>query len=359
MLVVAVLSLGPWDAPSQAAPNSNIRVKDLAGRQVTIPSVPKRIVCLGPGALRLIVYLGAADLVVGVENMEKRFSSSRPYWIAHPELHKLPTVSPGGAGAINKLPDLEAILRVHPDVIFISYMDKTNADILQKKLEIPVIVLTYGAVGSFDEKVYESMHVIGKILGKSHRAKSIQNYIEESRRDLLRRVRGIPRAKKPRVYVGGIGFKGSHGMDSTETNYSPFVWTGSKNVAQGKTADGHLMVGKEQLLAWDPQVIFLDALGMELFKQDYGKNRSFYSGLKAFETKRVYILYPFNWYSTNIGTVICDAYAVGKILYPMEFSDVDVKEKANEVYEFLLGRSVYEQMSQMYGTLGSPLTSIR
>ena len=108
-LLVGISILGPGFL-GRASGDEPGGLKDLAGRQVDIHQVPRRIVCLGPGSLRLIVYLQVTDLLVGVESMEKRFSSSRPYWIAHPELRRLPTVSPGGAGAINKIPDLEAIL---------------------------------------------------------------------------------------------------------------------------------------------------------------------------------------------------------------------------------------------------------
>ncbi len=367
-VLVLVVFLG-WTAGVDAAESyhgkniHSITVEDLAGRKVTINTKPKRIICLGPGSLRLIVYLQATDLVVGVENMEKRFSSSRPYWIAHPELHKLPSVGPGGAGAINKMPDLEAILRVRPDVIFISYLEKTKADTLQSKLGIPVIVLTYGAVGSFDKTVYQSLKVVGKVLGKSLRAQTVISFIEETISDLSRRVQKIPRAKRPTVYAGCVGYKGIHGIESTQTEFTPFVWTGSVNVAKNgvrdKAGESHLVVGKEQLLEWNPSVIFIDALGMDLFKQDYSKNKSFYQGLDAFKNRRVYTLHPFNWYSTNLGTVVCDSYAVGKILYPNEFADVDLEKKADEIYSFLLGHCVYKELKKVYGPLGARIRPVR
>ncbi|MEW6113804.1 MAG: iron ABC transporter substrate-binding protein, partial [Thermodesulfobacteriota bacterium] len=119
-----------------------ITVTDIGGRVVEVPANPQRIICLSPGTLRLIVYLGASAKVVGVEDFEKTRPTGRPYILAHPELKKLPTVGPGGPGSINKEPDLEAVLKVKPDVIFISYIEPTNADALQKKIGIPVVVLS-------------------------------------------------------------------------------------------------------------------------------------------------------------------------------------------------------------------------
>ena len=139
-----------------------ITVTDMGKRVVEVPSNPQRIICLSPGTLRLIVYLGAAGRVVGVEDFEKMIPTGRPYILAHPELKQLPTVGPGGPGSINKEPDLEAVLKVSPDVIFVSYMEPVNADALQKKLGIPVVILTHGRFASFDELMYDSFRVAGK-----------------------------------------------------------------------------------------------------------------------------------------------------------------------------------------------------
>jgi iron complex transport system substrate-binding protein len=111
-------------------------------------------------------------------------------------------------------------------------------------------------------------------------------------------------------------------------------------------------VDKEKILAWNPPIIFIDSGGNELIRQDYVKNTDFYHGLKAFKNRQVHILHSFNWYMTNIGTVITDAYAVGEILYPERFDDVSRALKADQVYKFLLGKPVYQQMVKVFGGLG-------
>ena len=45
-------------------------ITDGAGRQVEVPEKVESIVCVGVGALRYTCYMGAADLVVGVEDHE-------------------------------------------------------------------------------------------------------------------------------------------------------------------------------------------------------------------------------------------------------------------------------------------------
>ena len=43
-------------------------ITDSAGRSVTIPETVESIVCVNVGALRYTCYMGAQDLVVGVED---------------------------------------------------------------------------------------------------------------------------------------------------------------------------------------------------------------------------------------------------------------------------------------------------
>jgi iron complex transport system substrate-binding protein len=284
--------------------------------------------------------------------MEKRFPTTRPYWIANSELSRLPSIGPGGPNTINKEPDLEKVLAVNPDVVFISYMDKIKADALQKKIGIPIIVLTYGPFGTFNEVVYDSIRLAGRILDKEARAKSVIDFIEGSRKDLNSRVEGFMKDQKPVLYVGGIGFKGAHGIESTETLYAPFQWVKARNIAMSEDKKGHLFVDKEKILSWNPDIIFIDSGGYELVRQDYVKKPDFYEGLQAFKNRRVHILHSFNWYMTNIGTVIADAYTVGKILYPKRFDDVNLKEKADDIYAFLVGKPVYQQMAKTFGRLG-------
>jgi iron complex transport system substrate-binding protein len=346
------LLISVWLLSEPCPAKEQVTVTDMSGRRVTLAKTPERIICISPGTLRLILYVKGKGKVVGVEDIEKANPKTRPYWIANNDLGGFPSIGSGGPNTINKEPDLEKVLAVNPELIFISYMDKTKADALQKKIGIPVIVLTYGPFGTFNEFVYDSIRLVGRILDKEKRAAAVIDFIEGSRNDLNSRVNVFPVAQKPSVYVGGIGFKGTHGIESTETIYPPFEWVQAKNIAKSGRKKGHLFVDKEKILEWDPELVFIDSGGNELVRQDYIKKTDFYHGLKAFRNEQVYLLYSFNWYMTNLGTVIGDAYAVGKILYPKRFGDVNLPDKANEIYDFLLGKPVYREIAKNFGNLG-------
>jgi iron complex transport system substrate-binding protein len=324
------------------------KVTDVLGRSVEIPENVDRIVCIGPGALRLIVYLDAVDKVVGVEDAEKNWSPyGRPYRIAHPELANLPTIGQGGP---NPVPYPEEIIKVDPDVIFATYIDVQQADNLQQKTGIPVVVLSYGQLATFaNEEVFDSLRLAGKILGKVERAEEVIEFVQNIISDLNSRTSDVPDNEKPAVYVGGIGYKGQQGIESTECNFPPFVAVNAKNVVDEVNRPGHVFIDKEKLLEWDPDVIFIDENGLALVKDDYEKNSDFYNSLNAFKNGNVYGILPFNYYTTNIGTALADAYYIGKVLYPDRFADVNPEQKADEIFKFLVGKQVYEEMKQVYG----------
>jgi hypothetical protein len=45
-----------------------------------------------------------------------------------------------------------------------------------------------------------------------------------------------------------------------------------------------------------------------------------------------------------MGVLLADAYAIGKILYPAAFSDIDPERKCDEIYTYLVGQPVYVQI---------------
>ena len=343
------LSAGPGQV---AFARERMTVVDLEKRTVEVPQNPERILCLGPGSLRLICYLGMMKKVAGVERFEKTPPVGRAYLWANPDLAKLPAVGPGGPAGINKEPDLEVVLKVNPQLIFISNMEPAKAEALQRKLNIPVVILSYGGFATFDDIVFDSLRLAGKILKAEKRAEEVVAFIEGARRDLLKRTERYEESKKPRVYIGGIGFRGTQGIESTDASYFPLDWVRARNLAREVVPKGHVFVDKEKILSWDPDLLFIDGGGLGNIRQDCQKKPEFYRHLKAMKNRQVFLLFPYNWYVTNIDTAVADGFAAGKILYPQSFADLDPRKKADEIYSFLLGKPVYTQMAKEFGELG-------
>jgi len=335
--------------PNQA---ETMSVTDLLGREVAVPAEVSRVVAIGPGALRLYVYAGNLDYVVGVEQIEANHPTGRPYLLANPELAELPVIGQGGP---NNAPDPEKILTVAPDVIFSTYATEASvADELQAKTGIPVVVISYGTIGFgttaiFGEVVQDSLRLIGDITGQTEKAQAAVDFIQQARQDLEGRTKGIPETDKPSVYVGGLGARGAHGIESTQGQYALLDVIHAKNVVDETGESGSIMIDKEKLLAWDPDFIFIDQGGFAPVLEDYQKNPTFYESLSAVQNGQVYAQLPYNYYNTNIGTALADAYYLGKILYPAAFADIDPRQKADEIYQSLLGHPAYAQMAESFG----------
>ena len=354
LLSACVPKAGAVDEHDQGSTASqSITVTDLLGRQVTLPNSAKRVVAIGPGALRLYVYAGNLAFVVGVEQMETGDVSGKPYMLANPDLAKLPVIGQGGP---NNAPDPEKLVTVKPDVIFSTYAaDTAAADELQSKTGIPVVVVSYGGFGItsiFGENIQNSLKLIGQVIGDTSKAKKANAFLQQAREDLEKRTKNISDVDKPSVYVGGLGAKGTHGIESTQGQYALLDVIHARNVVDETGKSGSVMIDKEKLLEWDPAFLFIDQGGYAAVSEDYQKSAAFYEALSAVKNGQVYSQLPYNYYSTNIDTAIADAYFLGKTIYPDAFADVDPAKKADEIYQALLGKAVYAQMAENFGSFG-------
>ncbi|MEA1922801.1 MAG: iron ABC transporter substrate-binding protein [Pseudomonadota bacterium] len=320
--------------PSQAR-----EVVDLAGRTVKVPEQVERIVALGPGSLRLVVYLQATGNVVGIETLETKplppffrpYSSVSAEQIAH-----LPQVGSGGPG---KLPNLEALLTCRAQVIFSIGLDRGQVENLQAKTGIPTIILSYGKLGVWREEALQSLRLMGEILNRQARAHEIALYLEKAQKE-LREKTAAARSSSPTVYFGGLAYKGIRGLESTEEGYFPGKLVKAHNVAGDNPAKGHLFIDKERLLQWNPEVIFLDYSSNHLVSREYLENISFYQLLQAVKQKRVYSVLPYNQYNTNLESALANAYYIGNQLYPKSFGTLAVTTKIAEIFDFFLGLKI-------------------
>jgi len=336
-----------------AEAKNTITIKDMAGRSVVIPDKVDRIVALS-STLRFVVYLKGIDKVVGIEAAEKKevLNAGRPYLAAlRGKADKIPVIGEGGAG---RLPDFEKLISVAPQVIFTASTDPAHADIIQQKTNIPVVAVSYGGVGLLEsDEVISSLNLMGRILKTENRANQIKDFINKTLKDLQRRTDKIPQNKKPSVYVGGVSYRGAHGITSTQAFYPPLQWVNALNVANTLNKQGSIFIDREKLLVWDPDIIFIDINGFSLVGDDYKKEPMFYKKLKAVKNNRVYSTLPYNNYFTNLEIALSNAYFMGKVLYPDKFSDIDPAKKANEIISFFTGVPTYNEIKEQLKGFGN------
>lgn len=328
------------------------------GTTINFSEPVKRIICSGPGCLRLVCYLKAQDLVVAVDDAEtkNRIIDARPYALAHKGFKTMPVF---GEFRGHDNPEQILTLKTQPQLIFKTYPDMGHdPEELQEKTGLPVIPLHYGDLDRLRPRLTNALRAMGKALDKQARAEEVVAFFEETIRDLKRRVGSVPESEKPGVFVGGVAFKGPHGYQSTEPAYPPFVFVGAKNLAHdgalAEQQNRHSVVSKETILAWDPAYLFLDlstlqlgeASGLAELQQDPA-----YQSLTAVGQGKVYGLLPYNWYSKNYGSILANAYFIGKLLHPKAFADIDPVRKADEIFTFLVGKPVFEELNAAFGAL--------
>lgn len=342
---------------------STVTITDALGREVDIPENTEYVICSGAGALRLLTYLEAEDMIVGIERGETTSTASdgKPYSLANPQFATNYTIF----GETRGQDDPEKILSLDPlpDVIIKTYSAVGyDPQELQEKTGIPVVVVYNGDLADKREDLDDSFRIIGQTVGKEERAEEVISFFDEALDDLNSRTENVAEEDKPTCYVGGIGRAGGpQGFQSTEATYPPFRFTNALNVASSDSDINAADVSKEKIIEWDPDFIFLDLNTIESGDERSGlsvlKSDESYNQLSAVQNGGVYGVLPFNKYATNFGSVVADSYFVGQTLYPDRFEDVDLENKTIGIYTYLVcegdeeqGREIYDSMINAYGT---------
>ncbi len=337
--ITVAISLYACSNTSDYVEENSVLITDMLGREVYVPAKVERIIGLRAGALRLLTYMGAADMIAGIEEIEKR--DLKPYIKAYPELLNREIIGPAMGG------DAELILKAKPDLIFITYTTTEDADALQRKTGIPVVALECKdlGIGTDNRTLFDAFRLIGKIINNDKRADSLISYINTSIDELNNRTASIYKTKRPSVYVGGLSYSNSYGISATHPEFAPFSFINAKNVASeiDKRLRSHVkgtFVDVEQIILWNPDYLFIDESGLQLVINDMKNSRALNFGLDAFKNDKVFILLRYNNYATNYEYVLLNAWYAGKVLYPDFFEDINIETKASEVLSAFYGKEL-------------------
>lgn len=353
LVLLFCLSAGCITSPSEDSAKDTITITDAFCREVTIPDNPQKIAISGSGSMRYFVYLDVdLDRIVAVDYQDSslftRSNELRPYLLANPEIK-----NHSALGSAMAVVDTERLLASGAEVLFMGGASSSRvevADEITAKTGIPVVMFYVGDYVTKGDQIRDTFRMLGKILHEDTRAEELIRYFSTIEEDLKSRVAGVADEGKPTVYVCGISYNGAHGADGTDPAYLPFVLLNVKNAASGITETsqtGYAKVAKEQILAWDPDIIFVDlgtltaAEGGAIYEF---QNDASYQGLTAVEKNQVYTVNPHTSMNVNHETSLANAYYIGKVLYPEQFADIDPAKKADEIYTYVVGGPVYDQL---------------
>lgn len=309
-------------------------ITDVLGREVKIPNKIEKIAAI-QSAARMLTYAGAAEKLVGCTDMDKDGNPGMPYSYVNKEFFA--TLASVGSGGGSDTVYTEELVTLNPDVIFGFTTDIDMLDEVQAKTGIPVIGLYAKEI--FDETFYQTLELIGSVMGTQSHCDEIVTKMKAWKDDLNKRTADIPDNKKPTVYTGAVSFKGAHGFDGTYGAYPPFVAIHANNVVDSTEKAGAMLIDLEKVSMWDPEIIFLNPVNMNMVNEDYKKNPAFYEHLSAVKNGKIYSQVSFNFNSCNMEIAMVDAYYAGSVIYPEAFSDLNFEDKAEEIFTAMIGQT--------------------
>jgi iron complex transport system substrate-binding protein len=325
LLATAASSLGATAGQvkeNQGSPSAT--VVDQLGRAVTVPARIERIAALDHLGGKIVFALGQQDKLVSqglLRDEGQAMARIDPVFAAKPSLMQSRTMN------------IEALMALRPDLAIVrASFDKAGVERMEKA-HIKVI----GIKGETFAESYEAARLVGRILGCEDKAEA---YVRdcEGLLDLVRkRVAPIPRDRRSRVMF--LGPKGVYDVATGDMLQATILReAGAENVASGLKGFWP-SVSPEQIIAWNPDVIFLGSTW-----GSYGTDRVLHNsqlqGVKAVKNRRVFA-FPSNvgWWDYPAPHCILGVVWAAKTLYPDRFEDLSVQAVADDFYTRHLGHS--------------------
>ena len=228
-------------------------------------------------------------------------------------------------------------------------------DDLSNQTGLPVVAVDVGDLAGERAAFDSALRIMGEVVGREARAEEVIAFIDGQIAEMGDRA-ARSSVEAPGVFIGGVAFQGAQGFNSTEPFYPPFDMLGLTNLARdGAPGTGrHSVVAREQIVAWDPQVLFLD-LGT-VRGQDVGglhelRTDAAYQGLSAVTQGNLWGVLPNTLYHIEVGSILANAWFIGTITRPDTFRDVDPVARANEIETFLVGAPVFDAFNAAYDGL--------
>ena len=198
-----------------------------------------------------------------------------------------------------------------------------------ERVGLTVVGLSYGTY----EIERERVSIVGKIAGKEARANSFLAWHDRVRQQLDEILGGIPQDRRARmVFVDRLE---NNQLALFGRNEFFFQMAGLRNLAfEAGLNEGTVTVNAEQILAWDPEIIFLNYYDAEITPDDFYDN-PVYDGVTAVKDHRIYktpTLDTGNHEAPLVWMWMC------MLAYP-ELEDWDLRQRLKDRYLELYGHS--------------------
>lgn len=263
LIAGALAGCGGGKKPAAEAPPSAsfpVTVTDDAGREVTVPSRPERIVSLAPANTEIVAALGGLDRLVGVTT----------YCDYPAEVADIAKV-----GDFIQ-PNLEAIAAARPDLVLVT--TGVQAEIISQLEELGAVVVAIDPQSLND--VFTSIDTVGAVIGEPQAAAETVDSMRVQLDDIGERVENAPVRCFIEIAQDPLFTAGSGTLLNDLIEHA-----GGENVV---TEAGYVAYSVEQLVKADPEV-YLATRG-SMSSPDDIQGRPGYASLAAVSAGRVYVL---------------------------------------------------------------------
>ena len=313
---------------SQSSIPGTLMIADNLGRKVVLPARADKILSLQPEITRIVIALGAGERLVGIDYFILKHDHLFP--IIFPEGRKLPAVS-------NTPEDVnfEMVMKLEPDIVFVSPTELQMVDSLQSKVRTPVVALA--SMGSFD-KLLEEIRLVGRMLGREDRAAELIGDFRLRLEAVRKSVSSGSQGKKPRVYMS---FWGS--LARTPVSYEPVDIAGGINCAAG-ILPAYLgpiatIVQIEQIVSWQPDVFLVQGNypppERSVTVEDILLDKRL-SSLPAVRNKKVFYTFGY-WYWWDPAEVLVETLYLARLFHPELSGSVSLETEGNEIFKKFYG----------------------
>jgi iron complex transport system substrate-binding protein len=287
---------------------------DMTGRSVEIPASVNKVVTAGgtPAVNAFLFALGCGDTI---QNGMPGYMSGKNWKfqsVFAPKIATEPVVSNGGPSWDVNTETLSALTY---DVVFV--VNKISADNLVKK-GFPVVVLYWDS----PESIKNTMTLLGNIMGKEDIARDYNRYYDDTLKSVAKRVSNV-KVKPKALYLNYTNL--SLPMTSTAT----WVIENACGINVAKGQKDHAPVNIEQLLAWNPDYLFvwnkneIDAI--------YKDQR--FTSMNAVKNKKVFVMpmgaHVWSHYTPEQPLAVLWA---AEIFFPDTFKDTSIRKVVYAFY---------------------------
>lgn len=240
----------------------------------------------------------------------------------------------------------ETLLDIGPDLVFNNAHNQDNRSAMEA---VGLDVVGFDTRGTPTDTYVKWLRLLEDVYGEPGKMDDKIAYGGELIDDAEARVAAVPEDEKRTALVVMQTNQGMLAVAGGQDGWFTDGWAESMNFinATADSEQGRISANAEQLLAWDPDVIFVTGKGQSSMTAAEILNNEIegidLSGLSAVQNGEVYSteLGMWNWFTPNPAAPVV-ANWLGSRLYPEQFEDVDLVQMTQDYYAQMYGHEVDE-----------------